>query len=459
MVNRFVTFLFLFVFLLTLFVCPVFASDDIQSESGQFGLQFDDGNVIFFNRELSGIFVNKSDQYIDCDKFYIYVPLSLVPDHLNVYFSFPTFSGYSNIVTDSIDFGRYYGGSYHYEGSISVNNRQLIGTSSISGSSAILANYGQGFILHDGSLDGLSYQSDRYIRIGYIAHSNNTNTKIRFVNFFNDRLDQGLSGVLGNPTYSFSGTNDSHFVNYFSGSFETDPVYIQGQLKSQYYDGSSVKVFSGSLLNSTSGTGGYLRIPKLTISSANPSANSMKFHALASDITGSLTPSSSSQDTDLQGTYVSRDYAKTFIISANRSFDDSELIAAVNAASDRNHSDITNFYNRNHSDLQAISSQLGELVDHQDQVNQTGDDIGSTTSDSSISNTSSSLSSGSSSLSGVLSTASDISSVSGAAAPYISFIGAAMPIILNFGNGVLAWAVVGIIACSVFLWILKKVAE
>ena len=31
MVNRFVTFLFLFVFLLTLFVCPVFASDDIQS--------------------------------------------------------------------------------------------------------------------------------------------------------------------------------------------------------------------------------------------------------------------------------------------------------------------------------------------------------------------------------------------------------------------------------------------
>ena len=433
MVKRLVSFLFLFVFILSLFVFPCFAYDYAQSDSDWFGFSFDNSGIYMFEHSLDGSALSVSNQFITCNKIYFYFPCSVPADSLEYHFSFLSTGG--GLVFDSSDYGEVYGSTYHYLGSISGTRTNMIGSTSIEGSSAKFVSFFCRFGADPLPFSG--FNSYRYIRLSYDCVNNFT-----LVNWLN-------RSVL-NPSYTFSGTNTVMYGRTTSGSLSSSGYYITGSIKDKYYNGSSVVNDTRSLNSGTSGSAGYLYVPSHTITFDHN--NQFNFTINASGVSGSIVPSDGS-------TSIDRTYSKVVTVSGTRTYNDKEIIEAIQDASDLNHTDITNFSTRNHSDLQAISSQLGELVQHQEQVNQTGDDIGSTTSDSSISDTSGNLSNGSDGLSSVLSTASDISSVSGAASPYISFIGAAMPIILNFGNGVLAWSVIGIIACSVFLYILKKVAE
>lgn len=426
------------IFLIFCLSCPVFAADNMQSDSVMFGFSYDDSPIYFCSQFLPGSNISVDSQTISVSRLYFYIPVSEPCQSLDFYLTvFKTGLPFS---LNSVDYGSLSSGTYTLTASLDRPVYSTLGTSRIEGSSAYACSYKFGF----SDLPFSGFSSRRFIRLTFDLSGDQ-----KLVLWLQKNLSQNLSGVLGNPTYSFSGTNDSHFVNYFSGSFETDPVYIQGQLKSQYWDGSSVKVFSGSLLNSTSGSGGYLRIPKLTIHEATPSANSMKFHALASAVTGSLTPSSSGQDTDLEGTYLNRNYIDTVTMTATRSFDDSELIQAVNDASALNH-----------QDLQGISDQMQEIVDHMNGLEKQGQQINGATSQETINNSSATVSNGSSSLGSMgSSVVSGAQAITNSAGSYIDFVGYGLTSLLAIGgksNAPLYWAFVAFVFISVSFFVIRR---
>lgn len=440
-------------FVLILIFCfclPAAAADDFQSDTDTFGFAYNDSKIYFFNKDLDGFSLSVEDQILPVTRMYLFVPCTTAPSKMEVYYSFLITSG--AIKMSACDYGTIYSNAYHITASLPVPTLLWVGTSTIGGSSARYFSCKSTF----NSLPFSDSVSGRYIRMTIDVDTDYA-TALNLVTYLQKNLTQNLSGVLGNPTYAFNGVNSTVYGRTTGGSLSSDGYYITGSKKYKYYDGSTVKSDTLNLINGTTGSGGYLHVPSHNI--VSDASHQLTFTLNAGTVTGTLTPSEVSQNTDLQGTYLDRNYVKTVTMNASRQYDDSQLIQAVNDASDRNHTDITNFSNRNHTDLVNIGNDLQELVDHQDQVNQAGDNIGSTTSSSTISNTSGNIGSGVSGLNSTLSTASDVSSFVSASTPYISFIGAFLPVILNFGNGVLAWAVVAIIAVTVFLYILKKVSE
>ena len=449
MVKRFISISFVLILVLC-FCLPAAAADDFQSDTDTFGFAYNDSKIYFFNKDLDGFALSVEDQILPVTRMYLYVPCTTAPTKMEVYYSFLITTG--AIKMSACDYGTIYSNAYHITASLPVPTLLWVGTSTIGGSSARYFSCKSTF----NSLPFNDSVSGRYIRMTIDVDTDYA-TALNLVTYLQKNMTQNMSGVLGNPTYSFSGQLANHNSTAISGSLTEAGYYITGSLKNKYWNGTAVATNTGTLSNGNSGTGGYLYVPSHTISATT--GNALTFKTNATDISGSLTPSSVSQNTDLQGTYLDRTYVSTVSMNASRQYDDSQLIQAVNDASDRNHTDITNFSNRNHTDLVNIGNDLQKLVDHQEQVNQAGNNIGSTTTSSTISNTSGNLGSGVSGLNSTLSTASDVSSFVSASTPYISFIGAFLPVILNFGNGVLAWAVVAIIAVTVFLYILKKVSE
>ena len=449
MVKRFISISFILILVLC-FCLPAAAADDFQSDTDTFGFAYNDSKIYFFNKDLDGFALSVEDQILSATRIYLYIPCTTAPEKLEVYYSFLITTG--AIKMSACDYGTIYSNAYHITASMTVPVLRWVGTSNIGGSSARYFSCKSTF----NSLPFTDSVAGRYIRMTIDVDTDYA-TELNLVTFLNKNLTQNLSGVLGNPTYTFSGMQGTHVATAKSGKLNVGGYYITGSLKNKYWNGSAVATNTGTLSSNTSGSGGYLYVPSHSITS--DATSPLKFQIDGGALSGTLTPSAVSQNTDLQGTYLDRTYVSTVSMNASRQYDDSELIQAVNDASDRNHTDITNFSNRNHTDLVNIGNDLQELVDHQEQVNQAGDNIGSTTTSSTISNTSGNLGSGVSGLNSTLSTASDVSSFVSASTPYISFIGAFLPVVLNFGNGVLAWAVVAIIAVTVFLYILKKVSE
>lgn len=107
-------------------------------------------------------------------------------------------------------------------------------------------------------------------------------------------------------------------------------------------------------------------------------------------------------------------------------------------------------------DVEAIADNMQTIVDDIQAQKDTASDIGSATSDDNISNTQETLSSGTASLNSGLSVAGDVASVSSPAGMYIGLMTATVTPMLNFGNGVLYWALFAILIGSVILFIFRR---
>lgn len=476
MVKRIISISFVLILILC-FCLPAFAADDIQTDTDTFGFAYNDSKIYFFNKDLPGYSISVDTQIIPATRMYLFIPCTGTPASMEVYYTFMITTG--AVKMNACDYGTIYSNSYHITASLPVPALIWVGTSTIEGSSARYFSCKSTF----SNLPFTSSQSGRYIRLT-IDVDTDFATALNLCTYLQKNLNQSMSGTVYadsdhkldlNGTQKITPTSGSLSSNLSlgqanvtlnSGNLKLQEGYISGAYRSYYASGS----YSTVTLNS-SATYPYFRIPALAVQCNSTNSLGGKIAASTGTGTGSLTYASQWQGTETMqvyngelgatysGIYTDREYVNVLSMNASRQFNDSELIQAVNDASDRNHTDITNFSNRNHTDLVNIGNDLQELVDHQDQVNQAGINIGSTTSSSTISNTTGNLGSGVNGLNSTLSTASDVSSFVSNSTPYISFIGAFLPVILNFGDGVLAWAVVAIIAVTVFLYILKKVSE
>lgn len=471
MVKRFVTILLSLVIVL-LGVLPFsFAYDVVQTDADMFGFSWDNSNIIFTQNRVNGYQISTTGP-IQPTKVYLYIPAEKPMESLT--FMFSIVKGAGTFSFDSADYGSIYSNAYHITATLDSPTIALLGYNDVTGSSARITSYKASFY----SFPFSTSVGGRYIRLTfdlasgtnvytYLSRSVSTSSSGTVSADADHKLDiNGTQRIVpGTASYSGTGTIGEHNITINSGNLKTQEVYITGALRSYYASGSYTNVILNSSANYP-----YLRIPSLAINCNSTNSLGGKIAQATSSDSGTINLGIMTGTNSLQayngslassdtGSFVDRTYVDTVTMSATRSYSDKDLIEAVNDASDRNHTDITNFSNRNHTDLTNISNQLQELVDHQEAVTQTGNDIGSTTSSSTISNTSGNLSTGVGGLNSTLSTASDVSSFVTASTPYINFVGAFLPVILNFGNGVLAWAVVAIIAVTVFLYILKKVSE
>lgn len=106
--------------------------------------------------------------------------------------------------------------------------------------------------------------------------------------------------------------------------------------------------------------------------------------------------------------------------------------------------------------VESIAGNMQTLIDDYQAKKDTAEDIGGATSEDTISNTQETLGSGSSSLNSGLSVAGDVSSVSSPAGMYVGLMTATVAPLLNFGNGVLYWALFAILIGSVILFIMRR---
>lgn len=476
MVRRFVTVLLSLVIVLLGVLPFCFAYDVVQTDADNFGFGWDDHAIIFTQNRIAGNQISVTTSAVPISRVYFYVPVPKPMVSMDFIFTLCKSTG--NLSYNSCDYGTIYGNAYHYTASLDSPTTSWLGSSSIEGSNARNISYKVSFL----SLPFTDSNSYRFIRITFDFDSGTSMYTYlsRYVSYSSNGIvssdtdNQLLLG--GTQSISNSGATisanitmpeqnvylNSGAINYAGGGF------ITGLFRS-YYDASQY-----SLVQFTASSTGTNRLVlpgmRFTLSDADRLSGKIQSKYASNAISGSISNdgsggtwstswSSGSLISSDSGSFVDREYIDTVVMSAVRSYSDQDLIQAVNNASDRNHTDITNFSNRNHSDLTNIGNQLQELVDHQDAVTATGNDIGSTTSTSTITNTSGNLSSGVNGLNSTLSTASDVSSFVSSSQPYIGFIGAGLPLVLNFGNGVLAWAVVAIVAVTVIMYILRKVSE
>lgn len=109
--------------------------------------------------------------------------------------------------------------------------------------------------------------------------------------------------------------------------------------------------------------------------------------------------------------------------------------------------------------LDDIAANMQTVVDDLQAQYDTAEDIGGATSESTINSTQATLSSGTASLNSGLEVAGDVASVSSPAGMYIGLMTATVTPMLNFGNGVLYWALFAILIGSVILFILRRVGK
>lgn len=415
MVRRAISICFVLV-LLSCAIIPCLAYDVVQTDADNFGFAWDSHAIIFTQNRLEGNKISVTNGAITPSKLYFYIPCP--KPMLSMDFTFTLFKGTGNMTFDSCDWGTIVSNSYNYRESMSSPNTSWLGSSTIEGTEARLISYKVSFT----SLPFSDSNSYRFIRLSFDLDAN---TKI--YTYFSKELNQGLSGVLGNPTYTFDGIESQSKFTVKGGQLTTGQSYISGLLKTKYWDGSSVQTNNGYLLSTgTTGSGGYLSLGQLVISPKV--GNEMWGNIDPHSITGSLTPSSSSTQTDLQGTYVARDYIDTVVMSATRSYSDADLIDAVNNASDRNH-----------ADLGRIEDQMQELLDHQNGLEEQGQQINGTTSETTITNTGSTVTTGAGAVSDMTSqVANGMSSSPGSYRTYSNFLAEGLGIVLDFGNQYMA---------------------
>ena len=106
--------------------------------------------------------------------------------------------------------------------------------------------------------------------------------------------------------------------------------------------------------------------------------------------------------------------------------------------------------------LDGVADNMQQIVDRANEEDNTADDIGTAAGDNAISNTGDTLSGGVGALDQSLETAGNVSSVSAGAGMYVGFLTATVSPLLNFGNGVLYWALFAIIILSVLVFILRR---
>lgn len=106
--------------------------------------------------------------------------------------------------------------------------------------------------------------------------------------------------------------------------------------------------------------------------------------------------------------------------------------------------------------LDNVADNMQQVVDHMNQEKETGDDIGTAAGDESIGNTGETLAGGVGALDQSLDTAGDVAAVSSGAGMYINLLSATVSPMLNFGNGVLYWAVFAVLILSVLLFIMRR---
>ena len=142
------------------------------------------------------------------------------------------------------------------------------------------------------------------------------------------------------------------------------------------------------------------------------------------DITGTATNRDSSfnlpSQTVVSSGSLSRD-VNTIRLSASRNDDDAEAVAELQKAN---------------ATLTKISGDMDKFVSHQQEVDDTANNIGGTTSEDTISNTSTDFNSGSGTLDDFTDAATDqLDTMTAAGSGYAALMAAALPVMLNFGPG------------------------
>ena len=419
-------------------ICPVFCADFVESDSDMFGFAYDDSKVYFTDKVLKGDAISVDSQLLPCSRLYFYIPVPKPLESLDFYFSLIKTTG--SVSVSACDYGGLYNNDYHMSASLDLPTVSWMGSNATEGSSARFISFKCSWP----SLPFTTSSSLRFIRLT-VDYSGGAGNEL--VLWTQKNLTQGLSGVLGNPTYSFSSASSTAYGSVYAGQFESSGYYITGSKKYKYYNGSSVQTDTLSLTNGTGGTGGYLYVPSHYISPRVGNNPLFKINPFSSS--GTLTPSSASQDTDLQGTYLARNYVNTVTMSATRGYSDQELIQAVDDAS-----------SLNHQDLQGISDQMQVIVDHMNGLEEQGQQINGSTSQETINNSTSTVSTGSSSLGSMGSTVvSGAQAITNSAGSYIDFVGYGLTSLLAIGgkpNVPLYWAFVAIVFISVSFFVIRR---
>lgn len=106
--------------------------------------------------------------------------------------------------------------------------------------------------------------------------------------------------------------------------------------------------------------------------------------------------------------------------------------------------------------LDQIAGDMTKIVEDMQAKADTADDIGGATSEDTITGTQETMSTGLDGLSSGLTVVQDIDTISAPASGYIGLLSATVTPMLNFGNGVLYWALFAMIIGSVILFILRR---
>lgn len=418
--------------LVFLFTIPSFAVDNFQTDAFLNGIGVNYGSPVFTSR-FTGNLISADDQY-NVNSLQFFVPLSAEVNKLSVFTNFAyanswpgrslnvdlvqLVSGNPVVVVDDLSFYSTYVTEFRVARGFRYFTQRFEFTD--------FSN----FVWGDGYFIRISFDFNAPLTLQLTLYSNQT-----------------LSGVLSNPTYSLSATQGDHVGTVTSGSLTESGYYITGSLKNKYYNGSSVQTNTGNLTSGTSGSGGYLWVPSHTITAT--ASSPLKMNISGGNISGSLSPSSSSQVSDLSGyNYDPIEFATLNVI---RSFDDSDLISAVNSASDRNH-----------ADLGRIEDQMQDVVDHMQGLEQQGNEINGTTSQSTINNATGVVNSGTSSMSDTANyVSSGVTSGSAESQGYVQLLGYGIGEIVNFGSsstplGVWIWAIIFI---PVAFFIFRRISE
>lgn len=216
-----------------------------------------------------------------------------------------------------------------------------------------------------------------------------------------------LASTIGGQRVAIDNGNASLSLTQRNGSFTLRDfnVFSSSGLYKSYYDaGKYVQVaLSGIVFKASAGQ---------TVTLSN------------GDISGTATIKDSfftnPKETFSSSGTVTR-VADTIRLSASRSDDDAEAVAELQKAN---------------ATLTKISGDMDKFVSHQQEVDDTANNIGGTTSEGTISNTSTDFNSGSGTLDDFTDTATDqLDTMTAAGSGYSALMAAALPVLLNFGPG------------------------
>lgn len=463
-------------FIVFCLACPALAVDEVVYPIDVLGVGFYRENridVVARNGILKGSdfsgFVTDLTARYKPDYFKIYIPVTS-SDYNYVYV---TLSSPYTTGTYSVDYGTFSNNDFTSSGSATFV-RTLVGYTNVYGVNYLSQRFK---ITVPDSFGGLNSTffciSCPVPSVGFKLADTELGQEINATwkgqNYWND-WSTSLSDLKEVTTGTVGWTESAR-------SLTVSSVYVNGKLR-EYY-GSGTSDYTTVTLGGTATSASYLQIPSRTISIPSRqigavSAETSTYQNASTGNPGSLKTQGYIKlgDTQITGSLSDGvNYADTVVIlSAQASNDDSDLIQAVNDASALNHSDITSFsnrmhtdinafYNRNHNDLTEISNKLGELVQHQQQVEQAGQGIGGTTSTQTITSTSGDLTTGTQALDQSISTVGDISSFVQTTTPYMNLLSIGLGVMWNFGNGVIGWAVLALIVLSVILYILGRISE